>query len=383
MDPGKWAEQEFGQAQWGDQRLTKRLVVLATQRAAMPNASVPQSCQNLAGTRAAYRFYDNDQIEVEQILEPHRRASLQRLQGRAVVLAVQDTTQVDLTDHPHTQGTGYLQDLKHTGFLLHSTLWVTPQREPLGLIQQQVWIRDPADFGKKHQRDKRLITEKESQKWLTSLQAVADVQKKLRETQLVSVGDCEADLYALCGEAQRLEQSFLVRACRDRLIEDEAEKHLWKYLTKQPMAGTLEVALPCQADRPARTATLSIRFAQVILRVPLREVKQGYPQITAWVILAQEEMPAPLDKPITWKLLTNIPTQDLAQAIERVNWYSCRWVVEMFHRVLKSGCRIEKRQFDDLNNTRRFLGVDSVVAWRVLYQPYSPTDELHCLAGGL
>ncbi len=139
MDYEQWAEQEFGQAQLGDNRLTKRLVRLATQRASMPNATIPQSCQNMAGTRAAYRFYDNDQIQADQILEPHRKASIQRLRGQAVVLAVQDTTQIDLTHHPHMQGTGYLQDLHHTGFLLHTTLWVTPQREPLGLLQQQAW----------------------------------------------------------------------------------------------------------------------------------------------------------------------------------------------------------------------------------------------------
>ena len=244
MDSVQWAEQEFGQAQLGDNRLTKRLVRLATQRASMPNATIPQSCQNMAGTRAAYRFYDNDQIQADQILEPHRKASIQRLRGQAVVLAVQDTTQIDLTNHPHMQGTGYLQDLHHTGLLLHTTLWVTPQREPLGLLQQQAWVRDPSEFGKKHQRDKRQLAEKESKKWLTSLQAVATIQKETVNSQLISVGDSEADLHTLFDEAQRLNQHFLIRAGRDRLIEDQTEKHLWEYMAKQPVAGTLEVALP-------------------------------------------------------------------------------------------------------------------------------------------
>ncbi len=227
--------------------------------------------------------------------------------------------------------------------------------------------RDPSEFGKKHQRDKRQLAEKESPKWLTSLQSVATIQKETVNTQLISVGDSEADLHALFDEAQRLNQHFLIRAGRDRLIEDQTEKHLWEYMAKQPVAGTLEVAMPRQADRPARTATLSIRFVEVVLRVPFRYVNQGLSKITAWAVIAQEETPPTESDPIAWNLLTNVPTQNLTQAIERVHWYSCRWVVEMFHRILKSGCRIEHRQFDDLNNLKRFLAIDSVVAWRVLY----------------
>ncbi len=159
---------------------------------------------------------------------------------------------MDLTNHPHTQGTGYLQDLKQTGFLLHSTLWVTPQREPLGLLQQPVWIRAPTHFGKKHPRDRRRTAEKESQKWLTSLPAVAEAQKELGKTQLVGIGDCEADLYALFREAQRLEQSVLVRAGRERLIADETEKHLWEYLAQQPGCGHVESGSPAPSG-PTRT----------------------------------------------------------------------------------------------------------------------------------
>jgi len=245
---------------------------------------------------------------------------------------------------------------------------VTPQRTPLGLIQQQVWVRDPAEFGKKHRRNKRETNEKESQKWITSLQALARLQKDLPETQLVSVGDSEADLYALFAEGSRLEQAFLIRACRDRLTQNAEEHHLWKLVAQQPVVGTIEVTIPRQADRPMRTTSLSIRLIQVTLKVPHREANQKtVSELTAWAIWAREETPLPDSESIEWKLLTNIPTENFSQACVRVQWYSCRWVVEMFHRVLKSGCRIEERQFDDIDNIRRFLAVDSVVAWRILY----------------
>lgn len=362
-----WAEEEFRHANLGDERLNRRLIHLAWQRGQAPHASISQSSQDLAGTRAAYRFYDNEKVTMETILEPHRQATIQRMQAYPVVLAVQDTTQVDLTQHPHTQGTGYLQDLTHTGFLLHTTLMVAPNRQPLGLIQQQMWIREPQDFGKRHTRHERPTSDKESQKWLTSLQATAEIQGQLPNTQLISVGDSEADLYALFREAEERQAFFLIRACRDRLMEDDQEKHLWKNLESQPVSGFLNVAVPRQGERPARTAKLVIRFAPVTLLAPQREAKNGLPSVACWAILACEETQPKDGEPIEWRLITNVPTDTFEQAGERVEWYSNRWVVEMFHRVLKSGCRIEERQFDDLENTKRFLGVDSIVAWRVLF----------------
>ena len=363
----QWAEEEFKQVDLGDQRLNQRLIQMAQQRGQAPHASIAQSSQDMAGTRAAYRFYDNEKVSMEAILAPHREATVRRMRGQRVVLAVQDTTQIDLTDHPHTEGVGYLQDLEHSGFLLHSTLMVTPTRQPLGLIQEQVWTRDPQDFGKREKRHELPTARKESQKWLTSLQAVAEVQRQLPDTQLVSVGDSEADLYALFEAAQQQQVFFLIRACRDRLIANDEERHLWQNLESQPVAGYLRVSLPRQADRPARSARLSIRQTPVTLLVPRREKKTGAPSVLGWAIVAREENPPANTEPIAWRLITNVPTADLAQACERVGWYSCRWVVEMFHRVLKSGCRIEERQFDDLENTKRFLALDSVVAWRVLF----------------
>jgi hypothetical protein len=334
----------------------------------MPNASIPQSCQDLAGVRGAYRFYDHEGIKMDNILGSHFQNTLKRAQEQKVVLAVQDTTQVNLSHHPHTEGLGYLNDLEHSGYFVHSTLLVTPQRIPLGLIQEQVWVRDPAEYGKKQKRHERATPEKESQKWLTSLDEVAKLQKELPNTLLVSVGDSEADVYALFAEASQLDQAFLIRACRDRLIESAAERHLWQWVAQQPAAGTREVSIPRQEDRAARTVTLTIRFVKVQLKIPRREVERiALSEASAWAIWAKEETPPPDTKPIEWKLLTNVPTDDFDQACERVQWYSCRWVIEMFHRVLKSGCRIEERQFDDFNNIQRFLAVDSVVAWRVLY----------------
>jgi hypothetical protein len=382
-----WAEIEFRQAQLGDRRRVKRLIQLAFQRGASPTASIPQSCGGHAAAKAAYRFYDNDAIKPEAILVSHQKATLERMYDKSLVLAIQDTTELDYTHHPATDGLGTLHDTKHHGLLVHTTLAVSPERVPLGLIQQQVILRPEAEFGKKHTRKQRPIQEKESYKWLYSLQATAQVQQ-LPNTHLVSVGDREADVYELFCEAKQLSQDILVRACWNRCVE-HPERYLWEQLQSHPLAGTLTITVPSQPNQPGREATLSIRHALVLvcalyssilflidafmstthkaLRPPQRPKGQKLPSVTVSAILALEEQPPQGIKPLSWLLLTTVPVYHFDDACERIQWYTCRWLIEVYHKVLKSGCRVEARQFDDVQRIRRYLAVDDVVAWRVLF----------------
>ncbi len=211
-DTRSWAEIEFCRAELGDVRRRQRLIQLAHQRSAAPNASIPQSCGSHAATKAAYRFYDNDAINSEAILQSHQKATFERMSDKSLVLAVMDTTELDYTHHPATKGLGTLHDTKHHGLLMHTTLAVTPERVPLGIIQQQVWTRPYEEFGKKHTRKQRPIEEKESYKWLNSLQETAELQQQLPHTHVVSIGDREADVYELFVQAKELSQDILVRA---------------------------------------------------------------------------------------------------------------------------------------------------------------------------
>jgi hypothetical protein len=173
------------------------LIQLAQERGAAPNASIPQSCGSHAATKAAYRFYDNLAIFPKAILASHQQATVERMSSKALVLAVQDTTELDYTAHPATEGLGTLHETKHHGLLVHTTLAVTEQRVPLGIIQQQVWSRPEAEFGKKQSRKQRPMQEKESYKWLKSLQVTSPLQQQFDNTRVVNVGDREADVYEL------------------------------------------------------------------------------------------------------------------------------------------------------------------------------------------
>jgi hypothetical protein len=366
IEKDKWAFHEFGNALLGDPRRTERLIKIATERAAKPSCSLPQCFDDKAKLKAAYHFYDNPKINRESILNSHYLATQERLNQENVVLAVSDTTEVDYSHHQSKQGLGYLHDLNHQGFLLHSTLVVTPSKVPLGLLDQQIIYRDEKDFGKKHLRKKRPIEEKESYKWLDSLEAVADVQKNHPLTLIVNVADRESDIYDYFVRAKELDdQALLIRGAWNRCIDDE-KNYLWEYIESQDEAGILSVEIPRKPGQAVRTAELSIRYGHVILKPPKHRAKEHLPKVEIDVVLARENNPPLGVEAVEWLLLTTVSVNSLDDAIKRVHWYACRWPIETYHKVLKSGCKIESRQIEAAESLERYLAVDSVVAWRVL-----------------
>ena len=175
------------------------MLSLARDFYANPTASLPQACASRAKTKAAYRFVDHEHTTMDTLLQPHYRATQERMRGQTLVLAVQDTTSLSYTTHKAMTGLGAIGTTVTgpKGLELHSTLSFDVQGLPLGFIDAQCWARDPAEFGKKALRHKLPIEQKESHKWLNSYQAAAAAQARCPNTLVLSVGDREADIYEL------------------------------------------------------------------------------------------------------------------------------------------------------------------------------------------
>jgi len=366
--PADWAEEEFGAARLGDARLRRRLLTLARDVYARPEAHLPQACGTRAKTKAAYRFLEHAETTMDALLQPHFAATGQRLAAEPLVLAVQDTTSLNYSTHRATDDLGPIgtQAEGARGLWLHSTLAFNAEGTPLGLLDVQCWARDGSEFGKRHERKKRSIEEKESVKWLKSFRALAMVQRRTPGTRLVSVGDREADIYELFQEALAKPQSpgLLIRAEHDRLLA-EAQGHLWPWLEQQPAAGVQELRVPRRGAQAARRARLEVRFAQVTLQPP--RTRPDLPKLTLWAVLAQEvEAPAGI-KPLRWMLLTTCAVESFAAACEKLHWYTLRWGIEVYHRTLKSGCQIEQRQLGTAARLEACLAIDLVVAWRIFH----------------
>jgi hypothetical protein len=370
-----WVEGEFGGARLYDGRLRRRLYGLAADFFAQPGALIPEACGGtVAQSKAAYRFFANARVDMHSLLTGHVEATAQRIQPHAVVLAVQDTTTLNYTAHPTTEGLGPINTPQdHTvGLILHDTLAFTADGTPLGLVDVQCWARDPQRAGKKALRDGLPIEAKESIKWLRSYRAAAAVQQLCPSTVVVSVGDREADLHELFWEAQQTAggPKLLVRAERTRRRRVEAagegeHEYLWQKVAALPVAGPHQLEVPRQGARPARTASLAVRYAPVTLRPPERHKALG--AVAAWAVYAQEVGAPRGVAPLEWMLLTTVPVETLAQALERLQWYTRRWGIEVYHRVLKSGCRIEDRRLRTADSLESCLAIDLVVAWRIFW----------------
>jgi hypothetical protein len=367
-DEADWALAELGGAELGDARRTARLVQLARALAERPEASLPQALQNRAALKAAYRFFDNTDIPQEQILAAHVRSSIERLRGEPVVLAVQDTTFIDYSTHPGTEGLGPLHPRGGWGMICHGTLAFTPQRLPLGVLGLRVWARDPEQPKRRATRRARSIQDKESHKWIDSVQAVAALQAQLPETRWVSVADREGDVYEFLSQAQALGVNVLVRAAWDRNIEDAESARLWDKLASAPVLAHKFLMLPARPKRPARVARLSVRACPVTLKPPLHHPdRHRLEPITLWGLWAYEENAPAGVEPLDWRLLTTVAVDSPEHALERLDWYACRWGIELWHKVLKSGCNIEARQLESFERLQRLLTLFAVIAWRILY----------------
>jgi hypothetical protein len=365
-DVGNWAEVEFGQCALGDERLTRRLVTLAQDFYAQPTASIPQACGgDRAKTKAAYRFLDNGRTTMQALLDPHYRATEARMATHQVVLAVQDSTSLNYTAHPATEGLGPIgSSVTAIGLQVHSTLAMTTDGTPLGFVDVQAWARDANAFGQRKTSKKRALEDKESVKWLNSYKATAKVQERLPETMIVSVGDREADIFDLfiLERDSASGPKLLMRAMQNRCVKSE-QGHLWPTLEAQPPAGLQIIQVPRQGNRPARTAELAVRFAKVELIRPNR--CRGKGNVSVWAVLAREEQAPEGVTPLEWMLLTTVPVETFDQAIERLGWYTQRWTIEVLHRILKSGCQVENRQLGHADRIEACLAIDLVVAWRI------------------
>jgi hypothetical protein len=367
--PNDWAEEEFGKVGLRDRRHVKRLFTVARDFYAQPQANIPQACNSRAKTKAAYRFFKHKAVSMNSILCSHYHSTMERIAREKieVVLAVQDTTSFNYDTHADMEGLGPITRRAEgaRGILLHDTMAYTTEGTALGLVDVEVWARDPAQFGKRATRHERPIEQKESIKWLHSFRAAARLQRQLgAATTVVSVGDREADVYELflLALSDPAHPKLLVRAKCDRRVKDQSER-LWEYLESQPVAGQRMLHIPRGKGRAPRDAVLDIRFAQVELCAPQRKGALG--ALGVWAVYATERNPPSEKEAVEWMLLTTLEVNHFEAALEKVDWYKKRWGIEEYHKTIKSGCRIEDRQLGDRTVWEKCLAIDLVVAWRI------------------
>jgi hypothetical protein len=378
-----WVEVEFGEADLGHQDATQRLLRIAQAKAQNPSAPYTEC---FAGDRHAlkayYRFIGQKRAQMgpQGILSGHRRQTIRRIKGQRRVLAVQDTSDLDFSERLHCNDLGDIGKnqtgaVSH-GLKMHSVLPLSEAGLPLGVLGTNIYA---SHFDSEDNAQNRPIEEKESYRWLRTIDELAEVSEWAPETELIAVGDRESDLFELFDYRRRKARHIhlLVRARYDRCLKDEPRK-LFAHLQALPVMGEARIAVPRQREKkgkpsqpgrialPARQAKVQLRWGKVTISAPKTTQTRHLPPVELWALLLTEVDPPKGAKPLRWVLLTTVPIESRKQALRCVRWYTRRWRIEEWHRVLKSGCRIEAHQHQSAAKLARAIAIDTVMAWRVM-----------------
>ena len=383
----QWAKDELAGVDFGDARLDARVVKVLSDMGEKPNLSIPAACLGRAEMKAAYRFFDNDKVTFDKVLEPHVASTKQRMTEQKVVLLVQDTTEIDLTrPEQDVEGAGEL-DGSRRGFLLHLMHGFTPTGVPLGTLHAEIvnrteGVSHETSAEKSSKRKNVPIEEKESFRRLSETRQAREVAQELPEVECVCVADSEADIYEVFAEPRGDKPvDWLIRACQDRSILSDSGLLLRGHVSATPTLYEVDLAIRGRSakidmddrdrrkNRESRQTKVEVKAARVTLKPPYRpDVKMSPVDVN--VVLVREPNAPTGEPPVEWLLVTTLPIDTLENIRTIVEYYCVRWSIEILFRTLKSGCRIERRRFEHIDRLLPCLGLLLIVAWRTMFVCY-------------
>jgi hypothetical protein len=383
LDGHDWARSEFGGVDLGDRRMNERLAEFAHTLGEMPGRAFCGAAQgDKASVKAYYRLIeqaDDSQITMEAILAPHQNRTVQRMKAQSTVLCIQDGTDVNYSSLVQCEGLGVIgtnqTGAKSGGLHLHSTLVVTTHGVPLGILGAQCTAATPRDKDDHRAASAIPIQEKKTFAWIEGLRQCSDLAASLPETRQICVMDREADFFELFDEQrQSARVDLLVRAKHDRATGEEIK--LFELVRQSPVQGQLRIHVPRQSARAKkskqkarpghqeRAAHVDLRYRQVEFRPPSH--LPGTKALTLTVVHVLESSAPTGAQALEWFLLTTCEITTAEQAQECLRWYCLRWRIEDWHRVLKSGCRIEALQHKTAERLKRAIAINLVIAWRIM-----------------
>ena len=384
IDGESWAENEFGGAPLGDKRLSRRLVEIANEKAENPGVSYSGAVGGAwPKVKAYYRFIDkpdDSAVTMENILLPHRQRTIQRMKAQQTVLCLQDGSDLNFSNLDKCEGLGVIgtnqTGAQSRGFHLHSTIAVTSEGLPLGILRSECTAPELKDKNDNRPSTAIPIEEKKTFCWIESVRDCINLQTLMPDTSIINVMDREGDFFEMFDDHRGNSENvdLIVRAKHDR--KTTGEHKLFEAARQSPIKKRMNIKVPRQSarskkskqkakpKRQARIAEVSVRYTQVEFNPP--SYYRNKDPLTIWVVHAWEENPPTNTEPLEWFLLTTIDMKSVDDALQIIKWYSLRWRIEDWHRVLKSGCKTEKAANETAERLKRTIAINLVIAWRIM-----------------
>jgi Transposase DNA-binding len=363
-----FGREHFGKAQLGDTRRTERLVKAADQIMCHPGGTLPQKLSDPADLKALYRLVGRREVTHEAVLATHRERTLRLMrEHRGVVLSVHDTTQLDYTSRRSLRDLGQIAKGRHRGYLCHNTLAVDAASGGVIGLAGQILHKRPRVARGETLKQRRQREDRETRLWKAGSEAVGPAPAGCT---WVDVCDRGADVFEYLDHKHATGGLYVVRSKHDRNVEACGELcKLHAHARSLPDLGLMTVDVTARAAKPgvaarkARQAVVRVAAGPVTLRVPRsRAGEHGDQPLAVWVVHVKELDPPAGEKPLEWVLLTNVPTESFAQAVERAGWYARRPVIEEYHKGQKTGCGIELPQLTEEARLQPVIALLSVVA---------------------
>ena len=367
IGPRGFAETHFGTAELGNRARTARLVDLAERFARHPGGTLPEKLKSPAALKAAYRLMERKEVTHSAVLQPHREETLRSIaQHDGPVVVIHDATELDYSGLHSLQGLGQIGSGNRRGYLCQNSLAVDPrQREVLGLVNQVLYRRCKAPKKETHEQGRKR-KDRGSLLWLRGTEGLP------ADPRWVDVCDRGADTTEFLEHEVHSGRHFVIRSQFNRRIRPGHEGELprcalWAFIRGLESRGTREVKVSAGEQREARTAVVHMAFAAVRIIPPQQKRgNHGDQPLPLWVVRVWEPDPPAGERPLEWILLTNEPVENFADACRVVQWYECRWIVEEYHKAMKTGCNIEDLQFTDETRLQPMIALLSVVALTLL-----------------
>ena len=384
IDGEQWAENEFGGAPLGDQRLSNRLVKIGQKQAQNPGCSYSGAVRgNWPEVKGYYRFIDHHDelgVTMENILQPHREQTIRRMQAEKVVLCVQDGSDLNYNNLDHCEGLGIIGSnqtgAKSRGLHLHSMLAINVEGLPLGVLRSDCTAPEPKSQDDNRSASTIPIEEKKTFSWIEGVRDCQSLKQLMPHTSIVNISDREADFFEMFDDQRNNSPGvdLLIRAKHDRATTGEYK--LFETARQAPIQAQIEIKVPRQsarkkkskqkkrAKRPARTAQVTVRSAQVELNPP--PYHKDKEPVRIGIVHVREDNPPADAEAIEWFLLTTVDLQLDNNVLNCVKWYCLRWRIEDWHRVLKSGCNAEELANKTAERLKRAVAIKLVIAWRIM-----------------
>lgn len=360
-----WASTELQGANLGHERFRPNAIKILTRLGENPGLSFSAAC-GPAVRKSANRLFSSLDIDLQQ---GHAEQTVQRCSGQALVLALEDTTDVNYDSHKDKQGMGHLGGPRDTrGINIHSVLCVSEQGEPLGLIGQHIWAPSKSKSKEAGTYMRKLpIEDKESMKWIRLMRHVNKAFDSKGGKVLV-IADREGDFYEHFSEPRKANIDLLVRGSHleRKILFDGQKCRVMDLPDLVEVQHTYKMTVQRQKDREEREAEIAVRYGQIAY--PPTVGKKG-DIITLHFVHAAEIDYSEADK-IEWYLFTSMIIESIEQARQLIDYYAKRWTIERFHYILKTGLKIEKIQIDTFDRLKNALELYSIVAWRILWLAY-------------